>query len=306
MSHGIKCVIVVSGTILNENVAIKERNDLKQKAAQVANLEWNKERQKIKAKYQRWSDRVEEYSKWRNNDVNDIFWTECSPRPGTDLTSCWADLAKDNAIYIVEAHKKNLPYADNYYDTGHRNTDGCETLGLLDWNRGPPECVYTQRRRCARSQKSIDNANTDWIKNKPLQDISLPEPKYGITGPYDDEPYIENDANIQCCSNFINMSNGDATNISQSCSQQIDQLIQQIKVESPVLIPDQITEPTPDQITEIITTPIQGQGNGSTKETWFQIFDNSWIYPLIIVVCFLILSFIITSSSFLLLKRKIQ
>lgn len=297
-------------SVINQNIAIQKINEQRQIAAREAKILWDAERKIIKDRHKRWADTSDEYDKWKMKSYSKTFNTSCYDRPGPSI--CFSDLDKDDNNCINAAKALKLPFPEGYYDTGVRN--GCNTLGFFDLDQGPPGCVRGQTRQCARSQESIDAANADWIRNEPLVDIQKSEPKYGETGPYDDLPYIPNEGIIQCCANFVNIGNGNATDVNQSCSQRVDQLIQNIKMVAAEEAAEESSKPKPGPNPDPNSGPSPNPGpnpnpNPNSNSGPDPVITASqriptWLTLLIIaIICLLIIS-VIGSCGYVFLKKK--
>lgn len=91
-----------------------------------------------------------------------------------------------------------------------------------------------------------------------------PEPK-DKEGAYAYDPQITNAGNIQCCASILSIGVGDATNVSQSCSQQLTQLEQKITGSPPSAgsPPPPPTGSTPPPTLKKTTTPEKKLSNNT-------------------------------------------
>jgi hypothetical protein len=289
--------------VMEQNENIRKINEERQISAKQAKVLWDADRKQILDKHYRWLTQSDEYAKWKDKDTIFTFDSPCYDRPGPGI--CTSDLDVENENCANLAKDKGYPYASDYIDTGERN--GCDTT----WTG----CVRGQMRKCTRPESSVKRINDEWKHDEPQRDITIPEPTYGATGIYDDLPYLPAEGTIQCCANIINISSGNAKDVAQSCSQQIEQIVQQIKNDElkwteaessaeyhppldntspkPKPNPNPVPEPQPVPVPQPIPEP---------QPLDAYLLDNTWIIILIIV--FIVIFLVLMVSSGYLMFRK--
>lgn len=290
--------------VMKQNDEIRRINEERQNAAKQAKIIWNADRKQILDKHARWLTRSGEYNVWKDKDTVYTFNSPCYDRPGPGI--CTSDLDVENQNCMSLASDKRYPYAQDYVDTGVRY--GCDTT----WTT----CVRGQMRQCTRPKTSVERVNQEWMNAEPPRDITEPEPIYGVTGPYDDLPYLPNEGTIQCCANIINISTGNAKDVAQSCSQQIDQMVQNIKeseqnapppTPQPQPQPQPLPLPGPQPLPQPQPQPLPQPEPSNPLDQLLNEnpLDNPWLLGVIIIICFVILV-LFCSSSYLVLRKKMR
>jgi hypothetical protein len=167
------------------------------------------------------------------------------------------------------------------------------------------DCHFgTRRSDCRRTDAQVEKELNElgYQEVRPLQDYNLieREPTQNIDFPY--MLKTPNEETVQCCDNSINMVHGDATNVSQTCEQLVEQT--DVLVNTPITEPNYTTTP-PTTITTTDTSSTTTTYTPSTTvaQTSDNTEENNTTIMIIILGC-IILSVLCLVSSVLYLNKK--
>lgn len=210
-----------------QNAIITKYNHEQTEKYKAAYSAWQQRKRDFDDKKNRWQNKTGEYDKYKNFESNQVFDgkdTDWSRDCGHCTAACnyppsheWADNECKRW-----AGENNYIHSNEYYYNGKWRHDNTYWDGACGKKR--------VRFECARKPSEIDKWRAAYNADMPT--FTDPEPKEK-EGDYAHRTQIDNTGNIQCCANILNINIGDATNVAQTCSQEIDQLISAAVGDSP-------------------------------------------------------------------------
>ena len=206
--------------ILGLNEEIAKRNTDKTAFYRAAHSVWTTKKQNFDNKLNSWKNKTGEYSHWNDKlaSKHDNFWPDY----------CWGT---GGCRDIQQSGDTNWQCGDKAEKSGKYDPWGYISDGhtqACGYDDGA--CIRNRRMRCSRSETSKQKINNDYNADMPTFTDTEPKDKEGQYA-YDEQ--INNAGNIQCCANILKTGLGDTSNVSQSCSQQLTQLEQDITAAPP-------------------------------------------------------------------------
>jgi hypothetical protein len=269
-----KAAVDAFQAVLEQNKAIAEYNSNQATAAGAAHNAWSLRKQAAQNDFDDWQNTRGNYSQYKDKDFKQDFWSNnCQDRPGGGV--CTANVSSNGNMdgdCKNQAKSQNLPYSDGWAATGDRR--GCSGGNFWDGCTGSSDNSYSRKQKwlCRRTDDSIRVANAAWQQAKPAA-FSEPEPIDGM-GDYAHKEPIASAGNVECCANIVNV-NGNPSDVAQSCSQQITQIIANLNSNpAPVAAPAPAPAPAP------VATPVATSALIANKK----IFIGTGI-GLILLIC---------------------
>lgn len=192
------------------NVAIDRYNEQQQNAWALSNAMWRERKAEHDKRFLDWKNKEGEFHIWhtREQDLKNEIKRTSTCSSNSQCPSSW-----------VGWERYQLVQADCSAAFGYRRSD----------------C----KRSAAQVEKELNELGYQDVR--PVEDYNLieREPTQSIDFQY--MLKTPNEETVQCCENTLNINYGDATNVSQSCEQSIEQT--EILVNTPTTEPSYTTTP---------------------------------------------------------------
>lgn len=177
---------------------------------------YNSRKREFSEKENRWVTRSGEFSNFKNHGISqdfEIHWGWWDWDTNNACRECARGQWTNSSGANCSPNGAPLLNADSYYDNGR--------WGWHNWHAGSRKW-WT----CAKSQNAIDSENRERDNARPVftEQPPVPRAKINLTP--------TGNTAVACCANLMNIY-GDATRVSQTCEQNIEQTIQQLQNPSP-------------------------------------------------------------------------